>query len=334
MSLAMAKGGDFDAANKKLKKALTQEQSLRSAEVNPKAENLEKLTLNVDGLAKSSKELQNLFEAYRPKPEDVADFAPESFGGLVSSYKARLDEKFASMEVALPENCIYGFKDYVRTRPKPAATGDLKYQMRAFEWLFGQLADTQPEALLNVVRPALEIEKKTGEGDEQANEDVAYVVMPLELAFKADEDSYTAFLESIANSEKYAFSVRYLRIQNEKQLPPTAKDAKFDPPKVEPAINQADGFGAFDNFVDEEAVDGEAAAEEVVEELPENNLAEVASDDDTTRILSPILGEEKVDVFLKLDLILLKEGSKVSLDEAKEAAGVKKSSATTTKANS
>ena len=82
-----------------------------------------------------------------------------------------------------------------------------------------------------------------------------------------------------------------------------------------------------------EDVDGAEAAEGdgavVVEEVAAPAAAvvpTVGSDSDDARLLKPILGDEKVNVFLKLDLILLNQSAVLTLDEAEEKAEIEQSS--------
>ena len=52
----------------------------------------------------------------------------------------------------------------------------------------------------------------------------------------------------------------------------------------------------------------------------------VGSDSDDTRLLKPVIGDEKVNVFLKLDLILLNQSFVLTLDELEEKAKIEQSS--------
>lgn len=314
LGLTMSKNSDFEATNKRLKRALAQERALRSAVIYPQEENLEELKLDVDGLAKTARKLQIDFEAYRPTSNELADFSADRFGSMVKAYKERLDAAFAKNNINLPDNCIYGFEVYKSKSPIPTATGELQYQMQALEWLLKKLAELSPDALLNVSRARLDIE--SGMSNDDAN--AAYVVMPLELSFRSDEESVKDFLEAIANSKKYAFTVRQIRFQNEKLVPPSSKDASF---QQSPEAVPVEDIVAADTIEFPIVGESEELAEESIGRL-NKPLAQIASDNDDTKLLSQILGDEKVNVYLKLDLIVLKEGKSASLEEMKQEAGV------------
>jgi hypothetical protein len=327
--MAMGKGDDYAAAKKSLKKALAEEKELQSIVPFPNEENLESLEQNVVDFEKSSNRLQRQFMAYKPKPAEVEDFAPDQFSKKVSGYRNRLDKAFRSKGVELPEGSVYGFEAYSRRFPLQVATGELSYQMQALEWLLGSLASTEPEALLNVVRPSIAVEKKVAakkakkkkKGAELNVDEKIYDSYPLELSFRGDEKQLTAFLEAMANSKKYYFAINTMRVQNERQTPPNASDAKFPEPPA-PSSSGFDAFGEFDSgFAEEgEAEEMDVVVEEVEEPVASaSTLPEVASDADEERLLMPILGDEKVNVYINLDLIVLKQGSGAVLEEKKRA---------------
>ncbi len=334
ISLAMGKGDDIAADTSKLKKSLKNEASIQSVQPFPNKENSRIKRENVDLYEKGAKNLQHQFAAYRPKAEEVEDFASDKFSAIVSSYRNRLNEKFKENGVELPEQCVYGFEAYASKFPRSEATGELSYQIKAMEWLLGELASNEPEALLNIVRAKFDLESapvSVGRGQQvEADEkEPVYYVMPLELTFRSDEKGLSNFLAEIANTEKYPFVIRSLRMQNERMTPPTVGDAQFAPAAPAAGADDAFGFGA--DFIIEddgaepaggdEAVVVEAANAPVVAEVPM-----VGSDSDDARLLKPVLGSEKVNVFLKLDLILLNQSAVLTLDEVEEKAEIEQSS--------
>ncbi len=318
ISLASGKGDDFDVAEAKLKKALRNEAEIRSVKPYPNAENLQEQKSIVDDYAKHAEDLCNQFAVYRPSVEEVADFEPDKFSGIVSGYRNRLNEKFEASKTIVPDGCVYGFEAYASKFPRPEETGKLNYQIQATEWLLSSLADLNPEELLNVRRSSFDFENappqeaksfRRGRRFKVEEKKPVYYAMPIELAFRADEKELNAFLSEIANAKKYPFVVRAMRVQNERLTPPTASDAKFAP---------ADSNKGVDDFSFESFDLGGDAEEVVVEDAPAEELPKVGDDSDETRLLLPILGAEKVNVYLKLDLILLNQVGEVSLKEMKE----------------
>lgn len=336
ISLAMGKGDDLATAKTKLKKALRNEVEIQSVQPFPNKENLEKKKSIVSDYTKGASDLQRQFAAYRPKAKDVEDFAPDKFSAIVSSYRNRLNRTFKKNGVELPDQCVYGFEAYASKFPRPEATGELSYQVKAIEWLLTKLARNEPEALLNVVRSKFDLELapikvEMNKGlPAKTLKEPEYYAMPLELSFRCDEKGLSNFLAEIANTDKYAFVIRSLHIQNERMTPPTQSDAEFAPATPEVADN-AFGFGFGADFViqgdDVANVEDADAAVVQAAAVPANAAVPVVGDDsDNTRKLLPVLGSEKINVFLKLDLILLSQSADLVLDEVEAAAKIKSSS--------
>lgn len=338
ISLSMGKGDDIASAQMKLKKALRNEKSIQSVQPFPNRENLEHKQSTVNDYEKGARTLQRQFAAYRPKAKDVEDFAPDKFSAIVSSYRNRLNKKFKKNDVELPDQCVYGFEAYANKFPRPEATGELSYQIKAMEWLFSELANNKPEALLNVVRDKFDLEsapvsvpkgkkRKKGKKGRALVKEPEYYVMPLELSFRSDEKGLSNFLEEIANTDKYPFVIRSMHIQNERMTPPTEGDAEFEKPAVGGGGNDFFDFAA--DFANEgNAVEPDEGLDRnpAKAALPVAAAPVVGDDNDDARLLKPILGGEKVNVFLKLNLILLNKSAVLTLDEMEKKAEIEQSS--------
>lgn len=319
LTLTSSKSGEYEENAMRLKNALQEEADLQGATPYPNADNLEAKKVDVADYAASAEKLQKLFDVYRPSAADLTDVSSMEFSKVVAEYESRLNAKFAEADVTAPEGKKYGFDAYANKLPKDAATGELIYQMKAFEWMLSTLADNSPEALLNVVRPQLDVEKgvtkaapskskkkkakksrrskkgKSKKSKSAPKGEPIYDSMPVELAFRCSEAELKTFLEQLSNSDKYFFSVRALRVQNERQNAPNDDDVSFGN-KAAGVDTGVDDFGGF--IVEEDPAD-EQPADSPVE-------ASVASDSDDTLALAQILGAEKLNVFLKLDLLVFK----------------------------
>lgn len=313
IALSSQKSSEREDAAAALGKALKQELSLQSAVPYPNAENLEAKRSNVEIYAESAAKLQESFEAYRPTAEELADVAPTDFSKMVGDYRSRLNEKFEASGTKVPAGAYYGFEAYSNKLPRAKATGELHYQMQALEWMFSVLAENSPEALINVNRPQMAIESnavaapvksksKKKSKNKNKNKKAAtskgetiYDAMPLELSFRCTEAQLKNFLADVANSAKYDLAVRAIRIQNERLTPPNDGDVKCSSNDVG-SVDAQSGFADF--VVEESAVD---TAAEVVDELPS-----VASDSDDELLLAQVLGAEKLNVFIKIDLLVFK----------------------------
>jgi hypothetical protein len=132
--------------------------------------------------------------------------------------------------------------------------------------------------------------------------------LPFEIAFNCKEDAFRKFLSSLDDSDKYYYVIRSMRVSNEKQKAPTAADAEF---KTEEAPIPAGGgeatpFGGGGGFVlpgDDTPVaptpaPGTPAAPAAP--APAGGAAAAAGSD---LILKQVLGSEKINVFLRIDII-------------------------------
>ena len=198
---------------------------------------------------------------------------------------------FEDAGATVPEPFFVGFESYRTVLANGKTTGLLEYQLSGIKELMLALAKSKPRALNNLYRPRLP------EEDGQTFTPPANAVtrsFPLEITFTGPEKSARDFLTSIAASKNQFFVVRSLRVSNEKKTPPMAADAKFDSPALEKKQEDAGGFdGGFVLPGDTApSVDGAPAAE-----------APASKQVDTSRILSQVLGNEQVNVFIRLDLL-------------------------------
>ncbi|SHJ68270.1 hypothetical protein SAMN02745181_2343 [Rubritalea squalenifaciens DSM 18772] len=315
--LSVQKSGDAKDFRNNTKKMEATELKLQQSVPFPNAENREVKQENVRAFHDAAVKLQDKLLAYRP--ESMEDFPTTQFGPMLNKYRESLNTAFEESKGKVPDNTFYGFEEYTAKQPFEQATGELKYQLEAFQWLFSQLASAGDVELTKVVRSKIEAEKP-GSNDRrngrEAKDDSVYEAQTLEIAFRGTEAQAQKVLESIANSEKYFFAIRTIRVLNDKTEAPTKADAQVA--AAQPADPADGGFGGFDAAGDggffapaegdgeEGAADGAAAADATPEP------AQPAAMDDT-RDLMPILGDEKVNVYLQMELLVFKPKSDVKI---------------------
>ncbi|MCP5535356.1 MAG: hypothetical protein H7A51_03875 [Akkermansiaceae bacterium] len=253
------------------------------------------------------------------QPGKLADLSPQQFSDAQVKMQAELRAAFGAAETELPEKCGFGFEKYDKRQASASATARLNFQLGAMQWLLGKLAETKPQALLTIRREDLDVEKgvvappqpaRGGRGGRNRNQAQApvdnqpFVLMPIELAFTTSEASLRDFLKEMANSKQYYYAIRAIRIRNEKQNPPTIKDANF------PAGGGSGGGGGLatpDDPFGGIALpdDGEDAGTEGEEKAPEPvPVPKPAANGE--RILKQVLGSEKLNVYISLDILLIK----------------------------
>ena len=124
--------------------------------------------------------------------------------------------------------------------------------------------------------------------------------MPLEITFTGSEKSVREFLSIINKQDSRFVVIRSLRIANAKKEPPRAADAKFEAPAaVAPASSAtSDIFGGGFVLPGAPPAGGENPANQAAPATPPP-----APPADSSRILAQVLGNEEVQVFLRLDLL-------------------------------
>lgn len=320
--LAGAKGTAYEETTAQLQSVLKTEAELQSRNPFPNEQNLQDKLENISAFGVGARKLQAQFLEYRP--ESLTDFKSGTFSELLSAYRSTLMSAFGD-GTELPQGTYFGFEEYASRLPKATATGELKYQLEASEWLFSQLAEVGPEALINVHRPLLAVEtgektadapkvkrksKKSKKSKKMAIAQPVFTVMPIEITFRASEAQLSTFVQGIANSDKYCYDLRSVRVQNERQLPPNEKDAKFE---------EKEDSG-FDEGGGEFILGGDPAEAEV---------AESSADSDETRLLMPVLGDEKLNVHMQLNLVIFKSAQEVEIDVQNVGKSIRESRANT-----
>jgi len=251
--------------------------------------------------------LQNALVAYRPEALDEKKIlTPADFSANRQEKTEQVKAVFTEKSVQYPKDFSLGFLNYTTRSPREDATNLLNYQLEANAEFFTVLANSNVSKLLNVYRVEVNPERGVAFRPAPANsrsrgkkEFHPYDVMPMEVTFQASELSLKTFLNTLANHKDYFFVVRNMRIQNQKQEAPRQEDAVFEtaqtPAQAPAATNFADAFSV---FIDEAEKVEEKQVEVVIPAAKEDN------DDESNRILKPVLGEEELLVFLRVDLAL------------------------------
>jgi hypothetical protein len=291
--------------------------SLEKSKPYPDADNLKKRQDGIKQYTDVIDDVRTALVGYQPGK--LVSLTPEQFSDAQVKMEKELRTAFETAGTTLPDGCNFGFEKYADVQAKAGATAQLNYQLGAMRWLLGKLAEVKPQGLANIKRTQLPVEvarvtpapapprrggRAGGNGRAQTPTqavvgDKPYQLMPVELAFTTSEASLRDFLKAMVNSEKYFFSIRAVRLRNERQTPPSVKDADF-PDGGGGGVGAATPAGA-DPFGDivfpgDDAPEGDEGG---AVEAP----APVA---DGSRILKQVLGSEKVHVYLSFDILLIK----------------------------
>lgn len=278
-----------DMAKEEFDAAAAEATAFETLPLYPRPENRDGKNKALDEYRKSLDALQTSFAPFRS--EKIDNVSPQDF---TTRLKAANDEVTGALQEAdckIPEGFFCGFEKYKTTLASGNATGMLGYQLGGIRDILMALAKSGPSALNNLHRPLLP-EEDGGTWQPQPN-DVART-LPLEITFTAPEKSVRDFLSAIVKPDKRYVVIRSLRVSNAKKDPPRAADAKFEKPAGPKAPPANDIFGAA--FV--LPSDGQPA--EGGGEVPAPKPAPVV---DSSRILAQVLGNEELQVFLRLDVM-------------------------------
>ncbi|HEX7261044.1 MAG TPA: Amuc_1100 family pilus-like protein [Luteolibacter sp.] len=235
---------------------------------------------------KAVESLQRAFEPFSPK--EIKDITPQEFTSRLLAANTEVRKAFEDAGTTVPEPFFMGFERYRTTLASGKTTGILDYQLVAIKKLMLSLAKAKPTDLKNLHRPSLP------EEDGQVYKPEATVVarpLPLEITFTGTEKSAREFLSAVAKPDSHYFVIRSLRITNLKKEPPRAADAHFEKSATaKPAPGAGEIFG--DAFV-LPSEGAPAAADAPAAPKPA----------DSSRILAQVLGNEQIQVFVRLDLL-------------------------------
>ena len=267
-------------------------------------------------------------------PKSLEDIPGSEFSEKLKASVARVKELFPG-EKGLPKEFQLGFEKYAQYPAPEGATGELAFQLDALEYLFTQLAEAGGERVVNVHRPPIPMEEgkpwpgeatprrgSRGRGGSTgpralptpggrrgkrgaANEilpDVAHR-LPVEVTFKASEETARNFLTRIGDSDRYFFEVRLGRVENSAPIPAADSSAKGSATSSSSGDNggivvEEDAGGI---VVEEDDGGADAGVDPAPEPLPE-------APETSEKILNKVSGNETLDVFLKLDLLIFMEG--------------------------
>lgn len=286
------KATEYDEAKEKFDEANSEATSFESMALYPKTENKAGKTKALDEYRKAVVDLQTTFEKFRPA--ELKNVSSQSFTGALKEADEELRKAFEQSGTEIPDAFFVGFERYRASLAPERNTGILSFQLQAIKDTLLDLAKAAPSALLNLHRPNLA--EEDGQTFTPGPDDAARP-LPFEITFIGSESSAREFLSSVTKLEKYFITVKALRVTNAKKDPPKAADAKFDAAptaaSANPAATTTTTGGGFSFPDSETSAEAETPTAAVAPTAPVNS----------GRILSQVLGNEEVQVFVRLDVM-------------------------------
>ena len=278
----------YEEAKEKFDTAASEASGYEMLALYPKAENRTGKTKALDDYRGAVTAIQSAFEPFRP--QEIKDISPQDFTSRLLAANAEVRKAFEESGTTVPEAFFLGFEQYKTTLASTITTGVLDYQLTAIKKLMLELAKAKPTDFKNLHRPALPEEQ--GQAYAPANSDAARS-FPIEITFVGPEKSVREFLSSVTKPADQYVVIRTMRISNVQKDPPKAADAKFDTPTPAAAVGGSDNFGG--GFV--------LPGNELQPKEDATAVPAAAPPADTSRILSQVLGNGEVQVFLRLDIL-------------------------------
>lgn len=263
----------------------------------PRPENRDGKTKALDDYRESVKALQAAFEPFRSA--EITNVSPQEFTDRLKSVNAEVIDAFTNSKTKFPEAFFSGFEEYRTSLANKDATGLMGYQLSTIKSLMLELSKSGVSELRNFHRVPLP-EEQGRKYTPQPN-DVARP-MPLEITFTGTEKSVREFLSAITKTNSNFVVIRTVRVINSKKDAPRANDAKFEAPSKASDSSDAPGSTGSDDFGADFVVPGEPVPDDAAEaDAPPQPPP--APPKDSSRILSQVLGNEQVHVFLRLDVL-------------------------------
>lgn len=218
-------------------------------------------------------------------PQDLQDVAPSEFSARVQSAADEVAALAAQENLTLPEGFALGFEKELSTPPQQSATGELSFQLGGIKWLVEKMVEANVAELRSLNRS-----QTVAEGAASPGANVAEP-MVIDLVFSGREPAVRQLLSEMVSSDQYFFRIKYARVQNSANRAPSRKRIDFD------------------EEVEEEEGDTEAAPSFLVEEAPAADDADDPPAADAgaaagERIVTQILGNEQVVVGARIELML------------------------------
>jgi hypothetical protein len=269
----------------------------------PTAENRDGKRKALNEYRDSIEELRGLFDKFRPAELD--NISTQEFTGRLKTATTDVTTALQEAGVEVPDGFFLGFESYRDVLAQTGATGLLDFKLNGIRDAMIGLASARPSRLIRLYREP--IPEETGGTYTPGDNDVVRN-FGFEVTFQGSEASVRRFLSSLGKTENYYYTVRTVKIQNERSAPPRVADAKFETTAAAatsaPAVDFNPFGGAFalpDEEENEEEGDEAAAPEEAVAEA---DAPAPAAPADSSRILAQVLGSEELIVFIRFDLAL------------------------------
>ncbi len=242
--------GKFSDAQGGYEQLVAKKRALERGAIYPNAANVAELEQRVDSFESSVDDLHDTLRGFQRDLEVITDQQfPQLLRAAIEEFEAYALEK----RVIVPEGFYFGMDQYQTSLPRPDATGILKYQLDATNYLLKTIVETGADEIIAFEREPSPVER--GEADPEATQRV--VKYTTEISFRTTHDGFQRFLNEVSNDEEYFFIVRVLRVDNEVKTGPSKdvlRPTIYRDPETNEVVVEAEDLGIRDLVVEDASV--------------------------------------------------------------------------------
>jgi len=197
-----------------------------------------------------------------------------------------------------------GFDAYANSLPVPEIVPILDYELKAIDHLLRKIISAGGESMSSFSRDLIPGEV----GGPEKQEDSVVHKYPVRLKMRCSHKAFQNFMNSISNDKEYFFAVRVLNVENEAQEGPFksgGEEGLAGPPRfVKTETGEPAGLPELTKWGYPNASELDLAAAALAD-----GYASAGSD---ARVL---MGQEKLDVFMVVDVVRFLKPSEVVIEE-------------------
>ena len=226
--------GGFDEATARYTGLASELSRLQNLPVSPSQKNLTALAAQKEEAVKVIAAFQSLLAT---KTFPTESMTPEQFQDKLKATKNAVVEKAAS-KTKLPEKFFLGFDVYETRAPEKDAAAPLAHELKAIDWLVGQLIESGVTEVKSIKRDPLPEESGKKSGGEKGDKKGKSLVNShtVEISIQCRQNALAPFLNALVSPTAPQFYiVRTISVKNQNEKgPPKVAAAPPPPPPTPP----------------------------------------------------------------------------------------------------
>lgn len=225
--------GAYDEATARYTGLSSELSRLQNLPVSPSQKNLAALAAQKEEAVKVIAAFQTSLAA---KTFPTESMSPEQFQDKLKATKNSVVEK-AGSKTKLPEKFFLGFDVYETRAPEKDAAAPLAHELKAIEWLMGQLIESGVTEVKSIKREPLPEESGKKSGGEKGDKKGKNLVNshPVEISIQCRQNALAPFLNALVSLKAPQFYiVRTISVKNQNEKGPPKVAAAPPPPPPAP----------------------------------------------------------------------------------------------------